>query len=336
MYRKSSLAILILSCFTMQLAAQTSPAKRPANPKPQASSSSTDSKAGTIEDKVQQYLRNAYAWGPAFDLKVGPTKPSAISDLLEVPVVVSMGEQSDHAIVYVSKDGKFIFRGELADMSIDPLADVRSKLHPGNSPSMGPVDAKVTLIEFADFECPSCRELDRILRDFLPSHPEIRLVYKHFPLTQVHPWAMTAAIASQCAYQQNPTSFWKMHDAIFDAQDVISPSNVKEKMQDLATQLGLNVENFDACLTNPETAHEIEDNAAEGRDLNISGTPTIFVNGRRITERRTVHAPTIYRIREWPFILNIIYLTGRCYKALRVHVKGYFRELLGWRYSECC
>jgi protein-disulfide isomerase len=182
----------------------------------------------------------------------------------------------------VSKDGKFIFRGELSDMSVDPLADIRSKLHPGNSPSIGPANAKITLIEYADFECPSCRQLDRVLRDLLPKHPEVRLVYKDFPLTTLHPWAMTASIAAQCANQQDPASFWKIHDIIFDAQDVITPSNVWDKMTDFAGQLGLNVETFRACLANPDTPHEIEKTMTEGRELNISGTPTIFVNGRRI------------------------------------------------------
>jgi len=201
---------------------------------------------------------------------------------LEVPVTVSVNGQSDTAIVYVSKDGKFIFRGELTDMSVDPLAETRSKLHPGNSPSMGPTDAKITLIEFADFECPSCRQLDRILRELLPQHPEIRLVYKDFPLTTIHPWAMTASLAGQCTIQQNSASFWKIHDIIFDAQDVITPSNVWEKMTDFANQLGLNVETFRACMANPDTAHEIEQTTAEGHELNVTGTPTIFVNGRRI------------------------------------------------------
>ena len=263
--------------------AQAPAVSRPANPAPSVQSPSTlAAKPGSLEDKIEKYLRNMYAWGPQYEIKLGPAKPSPIPDLLEVPVTVGLNGQSDTAIVYVSKDGKFIFRGELTDMSVDPLAETRSKLHPGNSPSMGPTDAKITLIEFADFECPSCRQLDRILRDLLPQHPEIRLVYKDFPLTTIHPWAMTASLAGQCAIQQNPASFWKIHDIIFDAQDVITPSNVWEKMTDFANQLGLNGETFRTCMANPATAHEIDQTTAEGHDLNVTGTPTIFVNGRRI------------------------------------------------------
>jgi protein-disulfide isomerase len=193
-----------------------------------------------------------------------------------------MGGQSDTAVVYVSKTGNFLIRGELTDMSVDPFADIKSKLHVGNSPSMGPEDAKITLIEFADFECPSCRQLDLVLRDLLPRHPEVRLVFKHYPLTDIHPWAMTAAIATQCAFEQSPSAFWKMHDAIFDAQDVISPSNVWDKMLDLATQEGLNPEVYRACMINPETASQVKSTIDEGHALAITATPTTFVNGRRV------------------------------------------------------
>jgi len=147
---------------------------------------------------------------------------------------------------------------------------------------MGPVDAKITLIEFGDFECPSCRQLDLVLRDLLPKHPEIRLVFKHFPLTNIHPWAMTAAIASQCAYQQNPAAFWKIHDAIYDAQDVISTSNVWDKMLDLANQQGLSAETFRACMTNPDTTNQVKQVMDEGHALSITATPTSFINAHRV------------------------------------------------------
>ncbi len=272
--------LLLLTVFRLPSIAQSTSGKEK-SPTPKAADSPA-AKSGTVESRVELYLRNLYAWGPEFEVKVGPSKPSPIPDLLEVPVTVSMGGQSDTAVVYVSKNGNFMLRGELTDMSVDPFADIRSKLHVGTSPSLGPEDAKITLIEFADFECPSCRQLDLILRELLPQHPEVRLVFKHYPLTDIHPWAMTAAIASQCAYQQSPAAFWKIHDAIFDAQDVISPSNAWDKMQDLANQLGLNPEAYRACMINPETANQVKATIDEGHALTITATPTTFVNNRRI------------------------------------------------------
>ena len=193
-----------------------------------------------------------------------------------------MGGQSDTAVVYVSKAGNFLFRGELTDMSVDPFADIRSKLHVGMSPSMGPENAKVTLYEFADFECPSCRQLDLVLRELLPRHPEVRLVFKHYPLTEIHPWAMTAAIASQCAFHQSPAAFWKIHDAIFDAQEVITPTNAWDKLLDLATQIGLDSTPYKACMASPDTTNEVKTSIEEGHALTITATPTTFINARRV------------------------------------------------------
>ena len=281
MSRKLVLSIAIcLAAFQLSASAQTSEQKdKPAPAKPADASAA---KPGTVESRVEQYLRNLYAWGPKYTLKVGPTKQSPIPDLLEVPVTVAMGEQSDTAVVYVSKTGNYLLRGELSDMTVDPFAATRSKLHINGAPSMGPENAKVILVEFADFECPSCRQLDLVLRELLPHHPEVRLVFKDFPLTEIHPWAMTAAIAAHCAYQQSPAAFWKMHDAIYDAQEVISPSNVWDKMQDLASQQGLNLEAYKACVINPESAAKINSTIAEGHEVSVTATPTTFVNGRRL------------------------------------------------------
>jgi len=272
------LTLLMVTAFQNFSRAQSAAPKE----KSDAAKPAAAAKPGSTEARIEHYLRNLYAWGPTFDVKVGPSKPSPIPDLLEVPVTVSMGGQSDTAVVYASKTGNFLIRGDLTDMSVDPFADTRSKLHVGKSPTMGPENAKITLYEFADFECPSCRQLDLVLREFLPQHPEVRLVFKHFPLVNIHPWAMTAAIASQCAYDQNPAAFWKMHDAIFDAQDVISPSNVWEKMQDLAKQEGLDTQSLTTCMSDPATEAQIKQTMAEGQALNISATPTTFVNARRV------------------------------------------------------
>ena len=272
--------LLFLGFFELPSFAQTTPGKE--NPPAPKAPESESAKPGSVEYRVEQYLRNLYAWGPSFDVKVGPTKPAPIADLVEIPVTVSMGGQSDTAVVYATKTGNFLIRGEIADMSADPFADIRSKLHVGNSPTLGPEDAKVTLFEFADFECPSCRQLDLILRELLPANPEVRLVFKHYPLTDIHPWAMTAAIASQCVFQQSPAAFWKFHDAIFDDQDLISPSNAWDKLLDLATQQGLNAESYKACMINPETANQVKATIEEGHTLAINATPTTFVNNRRV------------------------------------------------------
>ena len=94
--------------------------------------------------------------------------------------------------------------------------------------------------------------------------------------------AMTAALASQCVFEQNPAAFWKFHDTVFDQQDVISTSNAWDKMIDLGNQLGLNADSYRSCMTNPDTKATIGKTVEEGHALNVSATPTTFVNARRV------------------------------------------------------
>jgi protein-disulfide isomerase len=272
--------LVCLTLLSLRAAAQTTAEKSAAAS--HAASKYAYSSSDSLESRVEHFLRYSYGWGDLFEVKVGAPKPSSFPELQEVSVTVAVQGQTDTATVYVDKNGKFLVRGEIADMTADPLAQIRSKLSPGDSPSLGPKNAKITLIEFADFQCPSCRQLDKILRAYLPQHPGIRLVYKNYPLTDLHPWAMTAAIAGQCAYQQNPDTFWKLHDAIFDAQDVINPSNVWDKMNDLAGQFGLNLGIFRSCMADPNIPKIINQTQEEGHSVTVTATPTTFVNGRRV------------------------------------------------------
>lgn len=282
--RKSMpILILLVAAFTFSARAQAPDASKSSQPPAGNQNSAAKSGASdSLERHVEVYLRNLYAWGPEFGVEVGNPKPSPIADLLEVPVTISKDGQSNSAVVYVSKSGKYMIRGELTDMTVDPFADVAAKLHVGDSPSKGPADAKVTVIEFADFECPVCRQLDLILRDLLPKHPEIRFVFKQFPLTEIHPWAMTAALATQCAWTQNHDAFWKMHDAIYDAQDSITAENAWDKLLEMATQSGLNPDAYKACIASPEAASQVKSTTEEGHAVDVSATPTTFINNRKI------------------------------------------------------
>jgi len=184
--------------------------------------------------------------------------------------------------MWVSKDGKFLMRGEMVDMSRDGFGENRGKLDLKDAPSTGSATATVTVVEFADFECPVCRQLHEQLRSLMPSYPQARLVFKDFPLEQIHPWARTGALAGRCAYQQDPKAFWKMYDKLYDNQDLISASNAWDKMLDYAGQAGLKTDAFRACMTGPEAAAAVDASLANGKLLDVTSTPTLFVNGRRL------------------------------------------------------
>ncbi len=117
----------------------------------------------------------------------------------------------------------------------------------------------------------------------LPNYAgKVRLIFKDFPLEQLHPWARTAAIAGRCAYQQDPQAFWKMYDFIYDNQEIISAANAWTKMMDYAGQSGLDADAFKTCMAGPEAGAAVNASRANGEQLDVNSTPTVFVNGRRL------------------------------------------------------
>jgi protein-disulfide isomerase len=235
-----------------------------------------------LQKSVEAYLRNLYALGPNVQLTVSVPKESEVPGLLETTVDLKDGENSQSAKFYLSKDGKHLVRGEVSDLSKDPLAEARARIQMKDAPSLGDPKAPVTLVEFSDFQCPVCRSLHDVLRAMLPNFPQVRVVFKDFPLESLHPWARTAALAGRCAYQQDPKAFWKVYDAIYDQQEVISAENAWSKMADFAAASGLNPDAFKACMASPEAAAAVDASRANGQKLEVTSTPTVFVNGRRL------------------------------------------------------
>jgi protein-disulfide isomerase len=280
-------ALLFAACPLLMRAQNSAGGSAPGSSQPapkEAGSAATLSPAAVaaIQKRVESFLRNMFAWGTDFQVKVGAPKLGPIDSLYEVPVTVTNQGQSDAAVVYVSKNGRYMFRGEIQDLDSTPLADTRKAIQLKGYASKGPADAKVEVVEFADFECPSCRQLEYILRVVLPKYPQVRFVFKDFPLDQIHPWASTAALAGHCALNQSEAIFWKFHDTVYDEQDLISTENASSKLAEIATSAGADATAFQTCLADPKIGELVKNSTQEGQKLELTGTPTTFVNGRRI------------------------------------------------------
>jgi protein-disulfide isomerase len=271
--RFAALALLaVLGCVT-PLKAQSAPASAAA-PAP--------ADQARLSALTEKFLRELYAWGPDVMVKIGTLGPSKVSDYYLVPIQIIANGQTEKGEVYLSRDGKTLLQGEVFDTAGDPYAENRSKIHLDNSPSRGPADAPVTLVEFADFQCPHCRELYENLKLIEMNYPQLRVVFKDYPLNSIHPWADTAAVGARCAFVQSPDAFWKVHDLIFDNQDVISSENIWDKLLSFATQSGLDADAFKVCLSSPDAQKAIDANHAEGVALGVNSTPTAYVNGRPV------------------------------------------------------
>jgi protein-disulfide isomerase len=140
----------------------------------------------------------------------------------------------------------------------------------------GPDDAPVTLVEYGDFECSYCGQAERVIRELLGSHgDEVRYVWRHLPLNDVHPNAQLAAEAAEAAGAQG--KFWEMYDLLLSHQDELGPRYLAR----YATDLGLDVERFRDELRRREYAARVSRDVASADESGVSGTPTFFINGRR-------------------------------------------------------
>jgi len=274
---KKALSLSLIFCFST-----IAPGARAQQPK-SATPASTTTGPSPTQKNIEAYLRHLYAFGPDVLLVVGAPKESPVEGLLETNVDLTMGDNKEAVKLYVSKDGQYLFRGELSDMTKDPLAENRAKILINDAPSFGDPKAAVTLVEYSDFECPVCRSLHDVVRGMLPNYAgKVRLIFKDFPLEQLHPWARTAAIAGRCAYQQDPKAFWKMYDFIYDNQEIISAANAWTKMTDYASQSSLDADIFKSCMAGSEAGAAVNASRANGQQLDVNSTPTVFVNGRRL------------------------------------------------------
>jgi protein-disulfide isomerase len=155
------------------------------------------------------------------------------------------------------------------------ITDLVVPVDPDRDHIRGPEESLVTLVEYGDFECPYCGMAEPVVRELLRDYGEIRYVWRHLPLNDVHPNAQLAAEAAEAAAKQG--AFWEMHDLLLDHQDAL---HVRD-LVGYAGSLGLDTERFGADLRkHAGRAHVDED--LESADLsNVSGTPTFFVNGKR-------------------------------------------------------
>jgi protein-disulfide isomerase/uncharacterized membrane protein len=178
-----------------------------------------------------------------------------------------------------SRDAEFVdFYLKLPVLSQDELGDPAS-------PAKGAADAAVTIVEFSDFECPACRHAFADLRDLTRTHPEVRVVFRNYPLDSscnpsvsraVHPNACLAAAAAECANRAG--RFWEYHDVLFENQQQLD----RQSLLRHARELGLPLDAFRTCLDDPATMARVRHDIQAGDRVGVESTPTLFINGRRL------------------------------------------------------
>jgi len=187
--------------------------------------------------------------------------------------------------LFVSSDGKYMVLGtpglgaDIMDSTVDPNKEVVEKISLDNVPTKGAKDAQVTVVEYSDFQCPFCKRGKDMLPDILKEYDgKVKVSFKQLPL-QNHDWAMKAAIASLCAYEQGNDKFWAFHDEVFDNQNKIKLANADEAFAVYAKKIGLNTKEFDKCVKSPEIAAKVQEEMKEAQSIGVRSTPTFVIEG---------------------------------------------------------
>jgi len=157
------------------------------------------------------------------------------------------------------------------------------------NPIRGSLQAPVTIVEFSDFECPLCsrfhNETGKKIKEAYVDTGKVQLIYKDFPLYNIHPYAMISAKAGECAYSQG--KFWEMHDFLFENERAWQTADARNVLINAAGEFNLNKENFTACLDKEDTLRKIGEDFYEGQLFEVRGTPTFFINGKIVVGFKT-------------------------------------------------
>ncbi len=234
---------------------------------------------------LEEYVRHLLLWGPDIRVEISDPEPSDLDGFRRIRVTGTAGPASREEIFYLSKDGKKLVRASIYPLDKNPFHETFEKIRTEGQPSLGTPGAPVRMVVFTDFQCPYCkREAESLRKHLIQTYPkEVRLYFKDFPLDPIHPWARDAAIAGRCIYKQSEKAFWKYHDWVFAHQSEITKENLRSKVAEFAGTLAdVDQLRFTRCFDNRETEPEVERSIAEGRELGINSTPTLFINGRRI------------------------------------------------------
>jgi protein-disulfide isomerase len=275
---------LRIQCFLFLLmgtmaAAQSNAKAAPAKPadKPAASSAANLPSEATVDSFLQQTL----GYQPDVSWKISSIQPS-VGGLAEVTVVLANPQGQQLSRFYVTSDGEHAITGDVIPFGAKPFDPVKNLLEKGISgPSRGPKDAPVTIVEFGDLQCPACKAAQTTIEGLVAAEPNARFVFQNFPL-EMHNWAAKGAAYAECVGEASNDAFWKFVSKTYETQSDITAENADEKLTALADGAGVKGADIAACATKPETKAHVDASIALGKSAEVTGTPTLFINGRKI------------------------------------------------------
>ena len=268
---------------------QSGASSQPAMAAQPAGSTLSPDIAARAQEQIRAFFSNM---PPDVTITFGSLTPSEFPNYDNLPVTMSRKDKSQKVDFLISRDGKTLMRVMKLDLSKDVYSDTMSKINIAGRPIRGNPDAKVTIVNYDDFECPFCARMhSTLMTQILPQYGDkIRIVYKDYPLVQIHPWAQHAANDANCLAKESGPAYWQLADYLHANQRSIGGSqqnpqaafdDVDRLTLDFGKKNGADMTRLQACVK-AQSDVQVKASMAEGDSLNVSATPTAFINGERL------------------------------------------------------
>ena len=280
-----SLCRALIWCLLVSLSAGCK-AQSPANT---ASDNASPAPASQLNRRIEVLVRSQFEVPPNVDVAIGSISKSEFPGFENLPITFSSNGKQTTVNFLLSTDGNTVARLERFDISRSP-ADMISIQ---NRPVRGMADAKVTIVNFDDLECPYCARMHQQLFPATQDHYKglIKFIYKDFPLVEIHPWAMHAAVDSGCLADQNGDAYWRFVDYVHSHTEEITGAahdahEAAKTLDKVAHEEGerskLDLAKLDGCIAKQDES-AVRASMKQGDSLGVNGTPTLFINGERIS-----------------------------------------------------
>lgn len=270
-----------------QTPAAPAPAATPGEPQfPPVSEANFDAPSPTRAD-VEAFLKTSWGYDPNRVWEVFSILKTAAPGVSKVTVLVAekqTPQQIANLTFFVTPDGKHLIAQEaVLDFGPHPYENnYRLLQQRADGPSRGAAGKQFELVEFADFECPHCKEAQSTAEKLEHDFPQARFVWENFPLTSIHPEAYKAAAWGACVAQQGNEAFFKYASSVFAAQNDLAGQGAEQALRNAATAAGADPDKIAACADSPAGKNRVDASLALGHDLNVNETPMLFIDGRSV------------------------------------------------------
>jgi protein-disulfide isomerase len=278
---RGSFAVLLMIC--LGCSAQVPPA---AVPPPAGQTLPAD-----VVQRVERQVRAHYSLPPDVQVIVGGLRPSEFPNYDAVTITFDNREKKQTFDFLVSRDHQTLIRITKMSLDKDPYAEIMKKIDLNGRPTRGNKDAKVVVVNYDDFECPFCSRMHETLfpEIYKEYGDRVLFVYKDYPLEEIHPWSVHAAIDANCLNAQGGDAYWDYVDYLHANQHAVTSEKGREgqnaELDKLAMEQGqkhkLDEPKLQACLKTQD-AKAVRASMSEGDAMGVNATPTLYVNGQKL------------------------------------------------------